>query len=96
MVQDEKRVTLQDQIDERVRVNRCRDLTVVNDPPSFVRMTCMRTFQPSRWSRLDLEYRKDFPDSSLFLAANVTIAMRFGAVVAATMMEIRQRAFVFS
>ena len=46
-------------------------------------MTYMRTFRPSRWSCLDLEYPEDFPDSSS-LAANDTMAMRFGAAVAAT------------
>ena len=81
MVRDEKCVTVQNQIDERVRANRCCDPTVVNDPPLFVRMIC-----------LDLEFPKNFPDSSSSLAANITMAMRFDAAVAATMIELRQRA----
>ena len=58
VVWDEKRVTVQDQINKRVRENRCRDPTIVNDPPSFVRMTGMRTFRTSRWSRLEFDYPK--------------------------------------
>ena len=85
MVRDKKRATVQDQIDERVRFNLCRDPMVVNDLPS----TCMRTCRPSLWSRLNLEHTKDFSDSSSSLAANVTMAMRFDAAVAATMMELR-------
>ena len=55
----------------------------------------MKAFRPSRWLRLDtldLEYPKDFPDSSSSLVVNVKMAMRFDAAVAATMMELQQRA----
>ena len=62
MVRDVKRVTVQDQIDVRVRVNCCRDPMVVIGPPLFVQMTCMRDFRLSCWSRLYLEYPEDFSD----------------------------------
>ena len=92
VVQDEKRATVQNQIKERVKVNRCRDLMVVNDLLSFVQMTCMRTVGPSHWLHLDIDYIPRWLPRFVFvyIDANVIMPMRFDAAVAATMMELRQ------